>query len=769
MKIIVPCNSRKSYAIAGKIVAEYWEKITGVNIPIITDDQKIPKNEDLIIIGSDAANAFSHKLVRERIIDKFDIVYGDDNYQILSILLKKQNILIIAGGSGRATIYAAYDLFRKQVGVEYFWDGDVIPEDIKKIDIKGLDIREKPHFKYRGLRYFAHRGVHRFQAEHWNFEDWKQELDWVMKKRFNIFMLRTGIDDLFQRAFDLPYPPEDQSDPDASIGKMNDRTTAWPLKYRGELRKKVLKYARERELIHPDDSGTATHWYSHTPSSFFDANPKIEILNQNTKSYTKKTELVWDIHKEESWDAYWQLTKTSISEFGGGTPQMFHTIGMAERTYGESRDENLQLKLYSYRKNQEKIRSEYPTTPLLIASWDLMMYWEDKEVHQLLNELDPENTILFDYTADIASRKTFEDWQLVGKFPWIFGFLHAFSFNTEMCGDYQMFKERLQTAVNDEKCLGMLFWPELSHSDTMFLEFLGHNSWSPSLLEPEDMIEHFCKTRYPAKLANQMQPAWGKAVELAVELKWGHPWENPVKNFDQDSHFRLLQSDNFIEVTPERVDFYQKQMKKEQKLFDGFNEIVLSLADLVPQYYHNEQWRRDIIDLLRQALSLKLRYAFMRHCILMEDWRNNKISKTEIIEQQKKCRNLFHLLATLLAQNDDFSMRASWKRLHLTAKVNPASEIAIKGDAESSYSRCQFYELVEYLYLDEMEKYFEWINRKINNNDKTKWAKPAIFDEYQNVIRKSFYDTPLDDLDIKYDCNEESLRQIVKNFIKGDC
>jgi len=83
-------------------------------------------------------------------------------------------------------------------------------------------------------------------------------------------MLRIGLDDLFQRAFseEVPYPPENDKDPDAIDRSYDDRTSFWPLKFRGELRKKVLEYAFDCGLLHPEDTGTMTHWYSRTPSSF---------------------------------------------------------------------------------------------------------------------------------------------------------------------------------------------------------------------------------------------------------------------------------------------------------------------------------------------------------------------------------------------------------------------------------------------------------------------------------------------------------------------
>jgi len=94
----------------------------------------------------------------------------------------------------------------------------------------GLDVRETPHFYYRGLRYFAHRSLGRFQAEHWGPREWEREIDWMLKKRLNLFMLRIGMDDVFQKAFPdvVPYPPADGPLPEAKPRSFYDRTTAWP-------------------------------------------------------------------------------------------------------------------------------------------------------------------------------------------------------------------------------------------------------------------------------------------------------------------------------------------------------------------------------------------------------------------------------------------------------------------------------------------------------------------------------------------------------------
>lgn len=286
--ILTPPGGEKAYQIAGKEFASLWEKVTGRH-PVLRRaelDQKVPPAGDVVLIGSDAVHPLVHRLIQDAVLDGLDLQYGGDNYRMLAVPHEGRDLVILAGGNGRSTIYAVYDFFRRQAGAEYFWDGDRIPRR-NTIELAGLDVFQKPHFGYRGLRYFAHRGLHRFQAEHWDWDDWRREIDWLLKKRFNLFMLRTGIDDLFQRAFpgEVTYPPSDGQDPDAEDRSYNDRTSFWALRYRGELRKQVLQYARDRGLMHPEDTGTITHWYSHTRNIIF-REPQFRLMRSGMASLT---------------------------------------------------------------------------------------------------------------------------------------------------------------------------------------------------------------------------------------------------------------------------------------------------------------------------------------------------------------------------------------------------------------------------------------------------------------------------------------------------
>ncbi len=747
--VLIPPVGEKAYGIAGTVFTDLWEKVTGQR-PVITTIEsvnlKLPAG-DVVLIGSDAVNPLVHSLIRSGTIESLDIIYGGDNYRMLAIDKNGRTCLIIAGGSGLSTIYAVYDFFRKQAGAEYFWDGDVIPHR-DQIQLAGIDIREQPRFEYRGLRYFAHRSLARFQAEHWDLEDWKKEIDWLMKKRFNLFMLRTGIDDLFQRAFpgEVPYPPVDAQDPDAAPRSYDDRTSFWQLKYRGELRKEVLKYARDRGLIHPEDAGTITHWYSHTPGSFYRSYPDFPVIKDQKTGYSRPTQAIWDIESQRSWDAYWKLTETHIREYGGGSPRMFHTIGMAERTFGNTERENLQSKLYVYRKTQQMIREHYPDAPLLIASWDFIGWrWKDKDVQNLVKEFDPKRTIILDYTSDKDDKVTYRDWDLYQKFPWIFGIFHSLEKNSDIHEDYNILTPRLNEAVGDKQCIGLITWSEISHSDTYLLEYLADNSWQPARTDIALATEHYCNTRYSAETAEEMKPLWNSFLKLSQSLHWGF---NGIL-FDEPQ-FRILTSGSLINLTPETVKKLEIDYKRIYPGLKYVPYVLKGLAGIADKKFDDQLWRRDAIDMARTIASRAYFASLAQGALKMELWRQGKAGQAEIRNLAKLSQELLAILGDVLALSDDFSMYASLRKLSdakeingVKPMVNPHSEQTLKGNAENGYCRSHQYELLQYVYRPELTFYWKYVFRKIKSGDRSEWKRPEEFGEQEKIIVDRFYDTPL--------------------------
>ena len=747
--VLVPAVKERAYQIAGDEFVRLWEKVTGRRLAIqqAEPNQKTLPAGDVVIIGSDAVQSGLHELIKTGALESLDIAYGGDGYRILTLKRDAGRCLILAGGCGRSTLYAVYDFFRRQAGAEYFWDGDNIPQRAQ-IAWDGLDVRESPRFSYRGLRYFAHRGLHRFQAEQWDLEDWKREIDWLVKKRFNMFMLRTGIDDLFQRAFpgEAPYPPTDGVDPDAKLRSYDDRTSFWPLKYRGELRKQVLQYARDRGLVHPEDTGTITHWYSHTPSSFYKAKPNFPVIRDQKTGYSAASHAIWDIEAEATWDTYWQLTSTHIREFG--SPKMFHTIGMAERTFGKTARDNLQAKLYVYRKTQEKLREFYPDSPMLVASWDFLL-WNNADVPKLLSELDPTRNIVLEYTADAADRPTYRNWGIFGRFPWIFGIFHGFARNSDIHEDYAILKERLRESADDAKCLGLVMWSEISHNDTFMLEYLGDNSWQPDRIDLDAAVARYCRTRYAPALAETMRTVWNDFLTTSQTINWttgGRRWTSWG-----EPQFRVLTSGTFCNLSAASVRNVQAEYDRVAPTLAATPAALKRLAEMAGANFDNPLWRRDALDVSRTVANRALFVALARGAVAMEAWRHEKSSPERIRKIAQLSQDLMAALAGTLALSDDFSMQAGLRRLGqakelggVQSTLNPHTEQTLKGNSENDYCRSHHYELVEQVYRPELATYWKWVLARLDSDERTKpWQRPKEFGVQQKAIVDAFYETPL--------------------------
>ncbi|MBP3591742.1 MAG: hypothetical protein J6K14_04600, partial [Clostridia bacterium] len=381
--VVYPSYSHTAYEIAADAFIDLAGRVGNTEAKKITDEEYLTrktKPERAVLIGNDSANSVLAELLLSGKAAQLGLRYGTDGYTIRTEKIDGTEYLFLAGGRPRATIYAVYRYFEKFCGCRWFWDGDRIPSTA--LPFEGLRLNEAPRFDYRGIRYFAHRSLHRFQAVQWGLEDWKNEIDWILKSRLNLFMLRIGSDDLFQKAFPdiVPYPDRDLPLPESREG-YDDHNLFWSLEYRGELRKKILQYAFERDLMHPEDCGTMTHWYSRTPIAFLEKK-KPALLSQSTAGYSEQTGLVFDIREKKNMEYYEHLTDTHVKEYGRG--ELFHTIGLAERMYSEDREKNLRMKLFVYRRIADNIRTKYPNAKLLLASWDVWIKYTPEEARALL-------------------------------------------------------------------------------------------------------------------------------------------------------------------------------------------------------------------------------------------------------------------------------------------------------------------------------------------------------------------------------------------------
>ncbi len=761
LKILIRKN-HSSLREAAETFVSMYVAVCGITLEIVLEDDL---QSDLVVLGTDMENPVAHDLITKDVFQSIRLRSTIDDYRMLSLRDGKRDLLRLSGGNIRAVFYAVYDFFERVAGCHYFWDGDVIPLRAS-IPITGLDVWESPRFEYRGLRYFAHRGLTRFQAEHWDFDDWKKEFDWVLKKRLNLTMLRIGLDDVFQRAFPevVPYPRQDQSHADAVEdrsqfwpGSFNDRSLFWPLEYRGELRKKVLTYGRSRGLIQPEDCGTMTHWYSRTPQEFLD-HCRPDFFSQSSADYGESTNLVWDIRKDENLERYWKLTEAHIEHYGD--PAMFHTIGLAERNCYTDRKANLEMKLYAYQRIIGKLREHYPHAPLLIGSWDFLYTWQPEEVRELVNSLDPSNTILLDYTSDGRSQtKYFNNWGVVGKFPWIFGIFHAYQASSEPRGMYDRIAERLPVAAADPMCRGLVFWPENSHQDTLMLDFFPSLAWNPADCRIESFIPDFCSRRYPQPIAEEMAKLWLSAVPLLKLGTWSvlENEADPLREVYPDMYFTVLKPCGkhggwlLGNIDEKMLEYFRSLTLNTCPHTETAATLLETLVSLDP-VTGSEFQRRDTIDLARMVFSRFMSLAIGQFRLMFEDWRDSaestffdqSFSSGDLLCYLADIRAFAKLFSDLLESSGDFSLGVALQELHKRQSTNPDFEKTLKNNANNGYCRSHVYELARYCYEPEFAATTHILETRIRANDRSKWVfSHEQLQEIGAPITQAFHAKPL--------------------------
>ena len=658
--IVIARNPERSQRIAAEEFAKMHEKVTGYRPTIATE---AAGRGPFVFIGiPDADMAFEGEC---------------DSYYIRS----KGANLTIAGKNVRSTLYGVFDFFRRRAGAAYFWDGDVF-ERRAALDFSNLDVFERSRFEYRACQYFAHRGLTRFNAEHWGFEDWKREIDWAVKNRLNVIRLCLGIEDIFQRAFPevVPYPdPSKTQATDSEESGYDLRSPFWSLEYRSLLRRSIFNYALERGLMMPVEFGPQTHWYSRTPREFLDAY-KPEFMPQIDERYSQPSGLMWDCRRQEWFDKYWQLAEASISTYGYSG--LLFNPGFDERTVCSNREDNVKLKIEMLRKFNDEAARRYPDAKLLMEGWDFYLCWTPEEMRRLTAALDPENTIIWDFMADangmrgypwIPTDNNFTQWGVTNRFPYVFGYTLAHERGLDVRCNYAKIREREAAIVNDPMCKGYCIWPENSHTDIFAWRYFTDNCWKLSGKSIGELLAAFCRDRYRDE-ADGMRRAWELVIPDSTAVNWtGNCLSTVIAAYGWGRN---------------QISRWKGAREPDAKM--SGEEVFAVLSSLK---WTDARVRRDSLDLARTVLDRKISAAFEERMKGYHDLKRGKGDVASVAGPARRSVALMESLAEVLSLHGDYSLAESLDRLDSVERIrNRDFERVLFENSSCGYCRSHQYE-----------------------------------------------------------------------------
>ncbi|KPK79121.1 MAG: hypothetical protein AMS27_18380, partial [Bacteroides sp. SM23_62_1] len=176
-QIIISSGANKAEILASKEIRRYIYLRTGELLPIIQTDAPSQIMSSIIIATKK----------QELLKGIYDLPSSEfQNLKEQEFILKsytdgRQLSLFIIGGGSAGVLYGAYQ-FAEEIGIRFYLDGDVVPDNKQSLTLPVLNDKSSPLFELRGILPF-----HDFPEgpDWWNLDDYKAIIGQLSKLKMN--------------------------------------------------------------------------------------------------------------------------------------------------------------------------------------------------------------------------------------------------------------------------------------------------------------------------------------------------------------------------------------------------------------------------------------------------------------------------------------------------------------------------------------------------------------------------------------------------------
>ena len=527
----------------------YVRQMTGANVRIVSDAPRPIKNGPVFVLSLGESAKKLKTLPGagdpERLRDGFVIrSEGKDR-------------LLIAAAEPIGLLYGVYTYLEKVCGVGFFWDGERVP---KRTDLptSGIDRAELPRFRIRQNLQACAFG---YTTQYWGLEEWKREIDWTARKRFNTVMLPWG--DLTKQVF-------------RKLGvNLGDLTPEEA--YRIDLARQIAVYARQRGIrcILPGFAGGV-------PKEFAKAHPKARYVNVKWLEAAAQPHL----YPADPWFArVGELVVRTYTDVYG-TDHIYNIDPYPETQPGASPEEKAAIKIDFAKGVVRYLRAADPKAVWYASGWAFLDqgFWPKASVSKHLAEIPDEMYYVCDIQAEanpIYQRLDYLD----GK-RWGFSVLHSFGGDDHLHGNMADLVRRVQAVVSDPRaggCVAFYINPEIIHYNVPYFELAAELGWNPDGVAVDAFCKAYARRRYGPASAETMC----RALKILRETVYGpHPGGEPrwQRRLGKNPAGALHPID-FLRVSP---------------LWTALEEVIeIALAE-APRQRGNPMYARDIVDWTRQ-------------------------------------------------------------------------------------------------------------------------------------------------------------------------
>ncbi|MBI2844060.1 MAG: alpha-N-acetylglucosaminidase C-terminal domain-containing protein [Armatimonadetes bacterium] len=680
---------------AAEEFSSYIGQMTGARLKTISGLESAGRS--VVLIGRPETNPVIAKLVRMGKLRLSADSPGLDGFIIKTIADGDRTYLVLGGSADRSALYAVYDFLERFCHVGFFWDCERVPKT-KSLEFGDIDFSSRPYFEERQNMQGC---AIMYSAQYWGWKDWKREVDWAAKKKFNIFHVYIGYYVAAHEAV-------------KAMGVEAPEPTARD-KAQAELAKKLVAYAHSIGL-----RTVTTIGIGEVPPAFKRRYPDTGYFEVAWLDYPAKL----FIHPGDPLFTRYMTEMVRQLDRLYGTDHLYETAPYPETTPGASQDEKRELVVQFAKAVSNVAASVTPKGKLFMSGWAFIdrKYWTDDQIKAFLDVIPNEILTLNDVADKYAELNYF-----YGK-QWGFSRLHSFGGNTHLHGDMPGLVKSMQGLVTDRRarnCKAFYLNPEIIRHNPFYFDLAAKLGWDPLAVKLDDYVSDYALRRYGEEPAVGMESCLRELIQ-SVYSRYDYvgPSYQSVPALDQ--------RESLVSYT-RSLPFLKKALK-----------IALEQSD---RQAGNECFKRDLVDIGKEYLGNVITQS---HLDLLAAFRAK--DRGAFAAAAERIRSGMDALETVvglcpdyyLAEEINRAVKSPYSMKPADAVVDVRTVRSVWGDFEHydsvlDYARKDMLELVKYYYRPRMELLISHLDECLKNGKEP--SAKYIHDGCRDVCKRFVYDS----------------------------
>lgn len=699
--VVLGPNATKVESHAAEELGSYVRRLTGVSLTV--QRQLGKSGGSIVLIGRTETNPVIAELVRRGKLELSTDKPGLDGFIVKTVEDAGRTYLVLGGSTDRSSIYAVYDFLERFCHVGFFWDVERVPR-AKSLVFERIDFTSRPYFENRQNMQGCAWG---YSAAYWGWKDWKREIDWTAKKKFNILFVYNGRE---QANYEVLK----------SLGVSAPELSARD-KGHAALARKITSYAHSLG-IRTVTMGSI----GEVPPAFKELYPDAKYIEAQWLDYPTRLYL----HPADP--MFVRLIALQLRQHGSdyGTSNIYNFDPYPETAPGSSPEEKLKLSVSFAKSVTEAIESVSPDGLWIMSGWAFLdrKYWTDEQVQAFLGAIPTEMLIVNDIWAEHKPVYKSLDY-LYGK-NWGFGVLHAFGGNTHMHGDVAGLIKSVQEIAADPKaqrCRSFYVNPEIVRHNPFYFDLAAQMSWDPRGVTPDDYIRDYALRRYGAASASRMTDC---LTELSTSVYSRYDHSGPVYQFSPTTR------------DTRRFDRRVKWIPSLKKALD----IALEESN---RQVGNPCYQRDIIDLSKEYLGNVATEAY-QNLLKAFEAKDKGAFEAAANRMRTVMDNIEQVVALCpdyyLAEEIGRATQSPYRLKPKDAAVDVRARYSVlmdfgHYDTLLDYARKDMFELVKYYYRPRMEILISHLDECLKTDKSA--SDQEIHDRCKDICIKFVNDSPM--------------------------